>query len=671
MSFSQESKDLLRWGDKEGIERVDKDYITQDSIGRIVCASNAGLLFYDGVEWRNFSTKTDVNFIHDDAVQHIELINDEYWIGLDGAGMIRVGKDTIINYLPSQSDGSGLFSGHHFDFFQISKDKVLLATNRGVSLVDLSTNSSSSFIMEGTDNVRNKWSYNFIEVDDTVYLSSFYGLYELDVENKICQLISDKFILYHIIEHQDKIIAATYKNGIQVFDLKSNRWIDVEQWLVQVNDLERINDTLLVAATEENGIVYFNAIQKSYEKNVLSEFGIDKNSRCKDVYYDKTTGYIWAGFYEEILAYPFQSNLNLDPHLYIKSIKSQTTQFRRHFQTFSHIDTLLSDERELQVEWEVVDPYANLNQEYSYRVNQGAWRTVDANNRTLTGLKGGTNSIDLRIRDIQSSRVWSKTIQVEVNKFLWEKLWFRILAFLLSLLILLLFIGLYKRNQKRIKDLRQQHSKDLLRSQMDALSLQMNPHFLFNTMNSINDFILQSNNREASRYLTKFAHLMRMILNMSKNSLNDLRDEIEFLKLYTLLENVRFNNRFEILFNIDEEVNLDDWQIPPMLIQPFVENAILHGLRPLEERQGRIVISFSIIDDVLIVEIEDNGIGREKSKLLKQNKVIKKKSHGLEISKDRVALLNSTGILNISLAIIDKIDKSAKARGTLVQIKIL
>ncbi|NJL74331.1 MAG: histidine kinase [Saprospiraceae bacterium] len=149
---------------------------------------------------------------------------------------------------------------------------------------------------------------------------------------------------------------------------------------------------------------------------------------------------------------------------------------------------------------------------------------------------------------------------------------------------------------------------------MKALRAQMNPHFLFNVLNSIKLYMVQNDARTAAKYLTKFSRLIRLILNNSKSPMVKLEEELNALLLYIEMENFRFNDKFDFELYVEEEISLGQIEIPPMILQPFVENAIWHGLMHKEDERGVLTINIKLNDakDKLCFIIEDNGIGREK-----------------------------------------------------------
>ncbi|MBS1661534.1 MAG: histidine kinase, partial [Bacteroidetes bacterium] len=219
---------------------------------------------------------------------------------------------------------------------------------------------------------------------------------------------------------------------------------------------------------------------------------------------------------------------------------------------------------------------------------------------------------------------------------------------------------------ERAKASLQQRAKEL---EIQALRSQMNPHFIFNCLNAINRFILSHETEAASDYLTKFSRLMRMIMNHSRHSLISLADEVEILGLYLGMERLRFKNAFDYEIKIDEDIDSDDVRIPPLLLQPFVENAIWHGLMHKEER-GFLSIRMHTEGDTLICTIRDNGIGRKRAALLKSKSAEKHKSMGLQITAERMALLTGTGEPGHFFRIEDLYDEDGAAAGTKVVLTI-
>ncbi|MEO7695079.1 MAG: histidine kinase [Chryseolinea sp.] len=174
---------------------------------------------------------------------------------------------------------------------------------------------------------------------------------------------------------------------------------------------------------------------------------------------------------------------------------------------------------------------------------------------------------------------------------------------------------------------------------LKSLRSQMNPHFIFNALNSINQFIANQDERTANRFLSEFSRLMRLVLETSQEDFISLSKEIEILSLYLKLEQYRFRDKFDYIIDIDPSLNPDFIEVPPMLIQPYIENAVWHGLR-YKESKGTLSLKITQVTNNLLVEIIDNGIGRDQSKQFKTAHQKRQNSTGLKNIEDRLTIIN-------------------------------
>jgi LytS/YehU family sensor histidine kinase len=204
---------------------------------------------------------------------------------------------------------------------------------------------------------------------------------------------------------------------------------------------------------------------------------------------------------------------------------------------------------------------------------------------------------------------------------------------------------------------------------MQTLRAQMNPHFIFNSLNSINRFILENNKSDSSRYLNKFSKLIRMILQNSQSSFIPLKSELESLELYIEMEMMRFDNHFSYKIIIPPELNISMLKVPPLILQPYVENAVWHGLMHKEEK-GELVIEVLQKGKDLFLKITDNGIGRKQAERIASKSATKYKSMGLLITADRIAMMQSANGSESAVIIHDLVDVHGDAAGTEVRIKI-
>jgi len=215
-------------------------------------------------------------------------------------------------------------------------------------------------------------------------------------------------------------------------------------------------------------------------------------------------------------------------------------------------------------------------------------------------------------------------------------------------------------------------SKDMANWQITALRAQMNPHFLFNAMNSIQQFTLAHDTINANIYLSKFSNLLRKVLHSSQQPLISVEEEVEQLELYLSIEQLRMGVDFTYKISFVDEFELDAVKIPGMLIQPFVENSLKHGLS-LKDGEKRLSIIFSIIEDeYLKVQVVDNGIGRQRAAELndRQGKFLPHESRGLDLVRERLQILQPKGLETSLISFVDLKDERAIPQGTEVSILI-
>jgi len=253
----------------------------------------------------------------------------------------------------------------------------------------------------------------------------------------------------------------------------------------------------------------------------------------------------------------------------------------------------------------------------------------------FAGLEGGNFTLILREQNNKHNVV---KIPFTLEKVAWRKTWFipSLLFYGFALFgILLYFIFQYRlRQQLRLQSVRHE-------LEIKALRAQMNPHFIFNCMNTIDAYILRKKFLEASDYLQKFSKLIRKILENSESQTISIEQEIQTLKLYIELEQERFSHSFVSYFDIEPELMANDYQIPSLVLQPFVENAILHGIRHLTERKGLISIILKKIksesaEDILYCQIQDNGVGRKASSVINEQRQASHKSMGVNVTLERI-----------------------------------
>ena len=242
--------------------------------------------------------------------------------------------------------------------------------------------------------------------------------------------------------------------------------------------------------------------------------------------------------------------------------------------------------------------------------------------------------------------------------------WLLVLAFMALVFVIFQITVRRKRERERSA---QAFSQRITELELQALRAQMNPHFLFNTLNSIKFFIIRNEPDAAADYLTKFSRLIRLILANSKSERIALSTELEALTLYVELERLRFGKQFAFVLNVDENLEPDYIQVPPLIIQPYVENAIWHGLMH-STHEGRLEVRLRLEDEDLLVEVDDNGIGREAAASIRSKTATKEKSMGMDITRNRLRL--SSDGRSGKVEIVDFTLEDDQRTGTLVKIII-
>jgi ligand-binding sensor domain-containing protein/two-component sensor histidine kinase len=301
---------------------------------------------------------------------------------------------------------------------------------------------------------------------------------------------------------------------------------------------------------------------------------------------------------------------------------------------------------------------------FEYSINNAGWVRLDKNSIDLRLLSGNYNIVIRAIRRDGRPSSQAAHLSIYIETPFWKN------GIFWTVVVLLLFIASIFILQKRGRQKQQKAVEKVLTEkklgelEMQALKAQINPHFVFNCLNSIKGFIYERDFRQADKYLDRFSELLRSTLDNSSSSIISLQDEINYLDNYLQLEKLRFDDRFEYFISVDEHIDSNEALVPAMLLQPYVENAIRHGISHLENRKGTINISVRKEQQHLVCEIEDNGVGREKAFTLRNELHTEYQSRGMQLSKRRAELYG------IEQEIVDKKDEQGNATGTVIILRI-
>jgi ligand-binding sensor domain-containing protein len=454
-----------------------------------------------------------------------------------------------------------------------------------------------------------------------VYFGSLDGLYKYDVLNDTYTLLN------HIDEVlNDKVTALCYADDILWVSMASNEIIALRDDKVlkivnkgsvsynsQYRNIISTRKGQIWAATP-NGINILNYKVKgntlSYNtSNLTTNDGLASNDIQEMIYQDNQ---VYAATTNGISIIPANFVLpkfDIPTHLIHMNINQRDTIIAKYYD-------LKYNQQNVQMKFAGIDLSGHFKR-FQYTVDKNAnWVNLDENTLTVQ-LNSGHHIVQVRAVDVSGNiSKYVLTIKFDVATPFWKSIWFWcIFGFILQLLL----IYLINKRQRRLKEARL--SKNLAAVQTAALEQQaftslMNPHFIFNALNSIQHYINVQDRQNANRYLSDFASLIRKNFEAAQQSFIPLEEEIEHIKLYLNLEQMRFDDQFAYQIKIDKDLDVEDWMIPTMILQPLLENALLHGINP-SAIAGKVTINLKCENDNLFIIITDNGIGLINSKALK------------------------------------------------------
>jgi ligand-binding sensor domain-containing protein len=390
----------------------------------------------------------------------------------------------------------------------------------------------------------------------------------------------------------------------------------------------------------------------------------DESPLSRQIYFDSGTRKLYMFTKNYLIDFPFAQPLR-NPHTGPLLEEVLVNNKRSIFHPGDTL-SLKYGENNLSLEFSIIDYESPNSYQLSYRINNAeTWTAVGAQRDiNFTELPPGKYIVQVKATgnyDTEDTR----TITIIIAPPFWQTAWF---IFLCVAAVAVLMTILYRGRIKRIRQ-KADLDKRLAQTEMKALHAQMNPHFIFNCLNSIREMILNKDTREASHFLSKFAHLMRLTLDHSSRSVITLRNTIDYLHRYMEMEQIR-NADFTCRILADTELDPDETVLPPLLIQPFIENAIWHGVTG-DRKNININIDFRKEGSQLVCIIDDNGIGIDRSLQNKLNSTASHLSVGIANVRNRIHLLNEKYSLESSVVLEDKSTlPGASETGTRVTIRL-
>ena len=687
LKFSGEN--MVNYTVKDGLSSNLIMCVTQDTTGTVWIGS-----YDNGITKLNSNNKIETysNNINSTYSLKNNTINVSYvdsknnvWFGT-GNGILKYTNNNGFLEPKGQTEFN---IKNTLSILEVSEDSLWFGTVGGVIIWN-----GTKFLKNNRLNSLNKTKIMDLIKDqyDNIWLATNEGIYKYDSKKLIKPDAGVSTITRSIVKDYRKNLWFGTESGIIHYDYKSFKTIKIESTFNSNN--------IFFLTTDKNGWLWIGTINGVYKLNLATYYknksieiehftkheGVRSLECNENAAFTDKQGNVWMGTAAGLLKFnsdnfaPADSNIISTPRVFIEDVQlffekidwetlsdsiDASTQLpvnpilkhNKNHLTFKYTGTYLSNPDKLEYRYILEGFDANWSP------------PTKVNFATYSNLPPGRYTFKVQT---SFNKKWNSAIDhfsFTITPPFWATLWFYLLcgSFLTGFIVLI-----YKR---RINDLEKKKEKEqlvlkskLTKVEQQMLNASMNRHFIFNALNSIQYFINSQDKLSANMYLTSFAKLIRKNLDTTTQNLVKLSEELERLKLYLTLEHMRFSEDFEYQFNIDSTIEPETILIPPMILQPYVENAILHGILP-SQRKGEISITVKEKNSNIIIIIADNGIGVSKS--LAQKKERKHFSKGIGITEERINLLKSVTDKKIEIdGPIDLQDKNGICIGTTVTITL-
>jgi len=474
---------------------------------------------------------------------------------------------------------------------------------------------------------------------------------------------SDKYSVSAIAQTNDSSIwAATANEGL--FKIKSDKIVrkySRQDGLTSNNcrSLFSFKDLLLVGT--DNGLSVLNIDTDEITRMNLSDGLSSEEINCAVTNGQKT----WIGTPKGLVEMDMNSFQKID---YTTPILMESLKVNGEDHTLDDALKFEYWQNTLDFEYVGIDIKSNQNETYKYRLLglEDHWLSTSSRIARFHTLPSGDYEFQVKVMNENGVESLSQAgVKFSIETPWWKSIWF----YLGSGAFLLLSFGstiIWRINEiRKRKRIESDIKIRIQKLKSEALKAQMNPHFIYNSLNAIQDFFITNDQESALIFLSKFAHMIRQIFDYSNRDVISLHEEIEFIKLYLDLEKLRFGSRVDIHLEIEDELKdrTHEFDVPPLLLQPVIENVFKHGLMHKLEG-GKLLIQFGLFEDQLKCLIEDNGIGRKASKKIRTWKQNERKISGLEAVKERLAIWSDKKSRSQSFEIIDLENSKGEPLGT-------
>ncbi|MDD3875696.1 MAG: two-component regulator propeller domain-containing protein [Bacteroidales bacterium] len=672
--------------------------IFEDNDSSLWIATEDGISIYDrrNDEFRFMKNEpSNPNTINSNQTRTIfEDSEGLYWIGTLNNGLSCYNKETgqFVHYKHEPNNPNSLANNQIWSIIEDHHKNLWIGTFSGLSHFNRREKKITNYYHspENKNSIPNNYILNlYFDSHNWLWISTYDGLAIYDIDNNIFQRffsneqnkngLTNNRIFSVMQDSKGFYWIATMGGGLNKFDIRNNSFkaYTTDDGLANniiYNILEDNQGDLWISTN--NGLSYFNTVTETFINYDISD-GIQSSefnlgAACKTLNGEIAFGGMngFNIFLPELFTIKTQN-----PNVVITSFKIFENTMARQYK---NNDTIILKHHEnfFSFEFASLELSQSKKNKYAYKLEgfNKDWIYGDANSRIAEYTNVPPGNYIFRVRATNNTGGWSeKEVAILlIIKQAWYKTWwfFSLLTILFISIAVSIAVDRYQkiRNKHRLDKKMLAYEKQVFQLRQKALSAQMNPHFIFNTLNAIQNFILKNNTDKAILYMGKLSQLMRLILNSTSDTFIPVIDEVKVITHYLELEKIRFDNKFDYSINIDESIDSDFAGIPPMILQPFVENALLHGILQKDDK-GKIIIQIKNYNSCnLVCIIEDDGIGREKAFQIKKESGMLHRSRGINITTDRLNLFDKLEEGTSRLIFTDIKDKNDKACGTKVEI---
>ncbi|MEJ5995970.1 histidine kinase [Pedobacter sp. Du54] len=652
----------------------------EDSKGnRYVCTIDKGLFVYRKNLLQNLTMPPD--FSHTNFLSIAKRSDGTVFAGNYYGEIVEINKN-------------GKFSLHHTNKIATAKIRKILFSGKDIysfSEQGIYRNYKQRILIPRNQNI--SFAKTAIVYNDTsIIIGTHSGLVRLDTRTQsVHEMIPappNAIRITALVKAKEPFVYFGSTDGLYQYNFNTNQYITLHQihpnLSARITALSYTDDGLVWVVTSDNKIVAlrgdkvilnfnFNTISNHIIRNItkgkpgeiwVSTSGgvtlvryhskgdrINLTTQSLSVNNGLTSNEVQELFYQDGYIYAATSNgISVIPENYnvpkiaIPTFLVHITINGKEVNILNHYQ-LEYGKQNIQMQFAGVDLNGYFNR-LQYQLDNNRWTTLGQNILNVQ-LRTGKHFLKIRAIDLNGN-ISNKilTLQFNVAIPIWQNIWFLLIGVIVFQLIMVYVISRYQKRKKEAKIAKRLATIQTAALEQQAFTSLMNPHFMFNALNSIQHYINVQDRQSANRYLSDFASLIRKNFEAAHQSFIPLEEEVENIQIYLRLEQMRFNEKFDYQIDISKDLDVEDWMIPTMILQPLLENAILHGIMP-SQKPGKISILFTLNENDLLITITDNGIGIVNSKALKANNV--HKSRGMELIHKRIKALCSFDTHPISI----------------------